>query len=293
MYTMQSSIAKIAVSIAVAVLCPTLVHAQAPKPPTQLSIDSEAPPTSSADLQFNDGFEGTVPTEGATGHPLYRVVSDGSGVVAKSTTHRREGSSSLRAQLTKDGTANFRQELRVRSPTDNQPMGGSGDYWYGESVYVPSGSSLASNSVITQWHTNNPTSGHSPVLGMRIINGNWTVTRSATDSADVDSVGPVATNQWTDWVYQVRWRPDNTGLIRVWMNGKLVYERTNVQSAWDGEADQPYLLVGRYTSAWKQSSNSDPNGTSHESWHDALRICQGAKCVYGDVAPVGDRLKAP
>lgn len=294
MHIVQNSAAGTVVAIVVAALCPTMGYAQAPKPPTMLSIDSEAPQAGSgAELQFDDGFEGSVPATGDGGHALYKSVTDGIGRLEKSTTHRREGSSSLRVHLTKDGTTNFRQEFRIKSPTDKKPMDGSEDYWYGESIYVPAGSSLESNSVITQWHTNNPTSGHSPVLGMRIIKGNWTVTRSATDAADVESVGAVSPGEWTDWVYQVRWRPDNSGLIRIWMNGKQVYQRTNVQSGWDGEAEQPYLLVGRYTSSWKQSSSSDPNGTSHESWHDSLRICQGVKCAYADVAPAGDRLKAP
>lgn len=288
MHTLKSIVLLICAAAAAAA-----TFAATPRAPASLAIDGKPVKPSLIALLFQDGFETALPTvDSDRSHPFYRRVSNGDGITELSSTHRREGLYGLRVQLAKNGTRNFRQELRIKSVTDKRMSADSLDYWYGDSVYVPAGSSLQSDSVMTQWHTHNPNSGHSPLVGLRIRNGNWYVTRECTGTVS-DLIGPVKTNEWTDWVYQIRWRTDATGLIRIWQNGTLVFERENVQTAWEGEPEQPYVLVGRYTSSWKLASNSDSGGVSQESWHDSSRICQAAGCGYQDVAPRGDRLQAP
>lgn len=260
----------------------TQILAAVPEPPSNVILDDE--PASSIDLSliFHEGLEGPVlaldPKDGTL-----RKVLDGAGIVEVSSTRARENSRSLHVRIQKNGSTNIRQEARIKSPTDSRPIDGSTHYWYGESVYVPSTSSLVSDSVITQWHTHDPYSGHSPVLGTRIRNGNWYVSREAT-SHELQQIGPVQTNRWTDWVYHVVWRTNNTGSLQVWKDGKLVTSRSNLQTTASGETNQPYLLIGRYTSSWKSGSNTDRDGTVQESWHDAMRVCVGSSCSYGDVA---------
>jgi hypothetical protein len=268
------------------ILCAQIAAAgPLPKAPKGLTIDGKPPLSRLFKLTFQDDFERGIPlADSDDTHTLFKKVSNGTGLVELSAAPARENIHSLHVRLAKAGTSNFRQELRVKSVTDELPIDGSQDYWYGEANYIPSSSSLLSESVITQWHTHDPKSGHSPVLGTRIKNGRWLITRESTDFESQD-VGPVDTDQWVTWVYHVRWRRDGSGLIQIWKNGRLIVDRSGLQTAYEGEVNQPYLLVGRYTSSWKQPSNSDSDGTMQESFHDALKICTGPECDLSAVEP--------
>jgi len=253
-------------------------------------------------LIFDEGFETvTIPTDNNDGtHPLFRAshsATDANNLTAVSTTHAREGVKSLRTKLTRSGTTNFRQELTVKTSLSTTAMAGSSEYWEGLSVYIPSTSSLVTGSVIWQWHTWGSICC-SPVWGLRVLNGNYSLTQEGTSSNASIGLGAVATNEWIDWVIRIKWRADGTGLIQVWKNGTLVVDRLNDQTGPTlvpsdiNSTYIPFFKFGRYTGLW-QNSGGDANGTVHESWHDAQRICYSNACVYADVAPRGNRLTAP
>lgn len=250
-------------------------------------------------LSFDNGLElaTDLPPLGQENHPLYKQTINGAGTLERSTTHAREGGFALHERLVRNGTVNYRQELRVRLATDNIAQANSHDYWLGISTYVPASSSLKASSVLFQWHTVKSDDGQnaSPVIGIRIENGTWGLTREVGTRTGA-TMGPVATDAWTDWVVHVRWRANNTGLIEVWKDDVLVVGGagwTNIQTGSTADWQMPYLKLGRYTSAWKwMKLTEEPNGTVHESWHDALRVCYEAACVYDDVAPQGDRSAA-
>lgn len=228
-----------------------------------------------AALSFDDGFEKGLPTD------KYKISMNGKGIVDDSTAKKSEGKRSLHTRIVKKGSTNYRSEVVVKSPTDKVAMKGSPDYWFGCSIYVPSSSTLKADSVLVQWHTH-AKSGVSPVIGLRIREGKWIITREVGDRKGAE-LGSVSTNKWTDFVFRIRWRVDKTGLLQVWKNGKRVVDMSKIQTGWEGEAKMPYLKVGRYSASF-QYTKKVSDGEVHESFHDALRIAL-KKDAYDLVAP--------
>lgn len=247
-------------------------------------------------LLVDNGFENY-----ATGdlHPIlpdgfYTDSTAGTGTLEVSTTHAREGTKSLRTRISKSGTTNYRQEVRLQSALEHSAIDASESVCYGVSVYIPSSSSLISNSAFVQWHitTQDISSSSSPILGLRIVNGNWTYTREV-GTFSGGTIGAVATNEWTDWALKIKWRQDTTGAIAIYKNGTLIVNLTNLITAQSQEETIGFFKMGRYSSSWKQSGNGDANGTIHETWHDSLKIVQDDACTVADVTPSGSRLSAP
>jgi hypothetical protein len=251
---------------------------------TLLAAALTIPASGQTQFAFDDGFENGIDSS------LYGKSTDGSGTLEAVTTRSREGGRALHTVIVKSGTSNIRQEVRVRSPTDGDPSSGSPYYLLGISIYVPSGTLIETQSVVLQWHTVEPNSGASPVIGIRLVNDQWTMTSWAAGSANF---GDIARDEWTDFVFRILWRNNSTGVIQIWKNGVQVLNRQNVQTTWQGENQMPFLKLGRYSSAWKQSGNPDPSGSVHETYHDAIRIVSSDTAVWTDVAPGGDRPVAP
>ncbi len=251
---------------------------------TGLAAAMAFPARGAAQLDFDDGFENGISSG------MYGTSTDGSGVLETVTSLSREGGRSLHTRVVKSGTSNIRQEVRVKSPTDSGSSSGSPYYWLGASIYVPSTSLVETQSVVLQWHTVEPNSGASPVIGIRLVDNEWTLTSWKAGSANF---GTITRNEWTDLVFRILWRNNSSGAVQVWKNGAQVLDRQNVQTTWEGENQMPFLKLGRYSSAWKQSGNSDPSGAVHETYHDSIRIVASDSAVYSDVAPGGDRPAAP
>jgi hypothetical protein len=231
---------------------------------------------------IDDGFENGIDPN------LYKVHVEGAGTLEIDSTRSREGGRSLHTRLVKSGINNIRQEVVLKKEADSaraSPAQGSPFYWLGISIYIPSTSRIASQSVVLQWHTNTENSGASPVVGIRAENNQWRLT---TWRAGITVFpGPILTDQWTDWVFRILWRNNATGSIKVWRNGVLVKDQANVQTTWEGENMIPYFKFGRYSSSWRSAGDSDPNGAVHETWHDAVRLAFGNDATYEDVAPRG------
>jgi hypothetical protein len=255
---------------------------------TGLAAAITFPASGAPQLAFDDGFE-----NGIDDNNVYGKSTNGSGTLEVVTTRSREGGRSLHTKIVHAGTGDFRQEVRVRSSTDGNPSEGSPFYWLGLSIYVPSTSLIASQSVVVQWHEVNASRqgiDASPVIGIRLVNNQWTMTSWAAGGANF---GNVARDEWTDLVFRILWRTNKTGSIQIWKNGAQVLDRPNVQTTWEGENEMPFLKLGRYSSAWKQADNPDPDGAIHETYHDAVRIASGDTAVYADVAPRGDGSSSP
>ena len=126
-----------------------------------------------------------------------------------------------------------------------------------------------------------------------MIDNTWYITRKGIGT--VMELGAIPRNVWTDIVLRGRIRIDGTGEWDVWVNGALVWGVRNSNTHWTGEPNFPYLKLGRYAWDWDAATNTDPNGTYQETWHDAIRIATAAPGVdmYAAVAPRGNRLTAP
>ena len=85
-------------------------------------------------------------------------------------------------------------------------------------------------------------------------------------------------NKWYDFVFHVRWAPDNTGFVEVWLNGQLVVPKTFTPTTYHGQ--HVYLKQGIYRGA---------SALTTAIYHDGMRRGQS----YEDVATLPAPAPAP
>lgn len=242
-------------------------------------------------LDFNDGFEAAN-----LDLNLYNTSVNGAGVLATSPTHAREGGRSLHTKVTKNGTTNFRQEVRIKCPAiTDLVMTGSEDFWMGFSVYIPEASSLAATRILSQFNTTDFGSGFAPVIALRCRNNNFEISGAYHNGADIVVFGAATKNVWYDFVWRIRWRSQTaTGINQFWWNNALVLNENNVLNANPTEPGDKihFAKIGNYAGTWDNAGDGTANGTIVEAYHDSIRQAMGAN-LFDLVKPVGNRLTAP
>jgi hypothetical protein len=78
-------------------------------------------------------------------------------------------------------------------------------------------------------------------------------------------------NAWVDFVFHVRWAPDNTGFVEAWVDGEHVLPLTNTPTIYEGQG--VYLKQGLYRG---------PSSVTSVVYHDGMR--RGSS--FADVAQV-------
>lgn len=243
-------------------------------------------------LLFDNGFEnyaaGALPVPDA----LYGASQGGTGTRAASTTHAREGTKSAEFKVTRSGTTNYRQELTIKSSSQNLTASTSQLQCFGFSIYVPTDDNITMTNYRHQTHTHNSTSGRSPVTAITITANQfrWHVEE---DGLGTFAIADVVENEWHDFQIRMKWRQDNTGSAELWMDGTKIINQTNIQTVWTGENQVPKLKIGIYASTWDNAGGADANGTVAHNYIDSIRDVVGNACTAGDVMPTGNRLSAP
>ena len=149
----------------------------------------------------------------------------------------------------------YRAELRdpyVASPHE--------EVWYRFRTLIPS-QLLADESlsiVLAQWHdkkTNGQPAARPP-LALRMRGGalradlwNDEIFAEQGDNGDgkiVYESRDFPTDEWIEFVFGVKWSPDDSGSMRMWMNGKLVAEHRGAIGYVD-DVYGPYFKLGIYT----------------------------------------------
>lgn len=125
------------------------------------------------------------------------------------------------------------------------------DYWYGLSIYLPEefAAPKESNAVLFQWHTQ--VGGPSPVLAIRVREGEWLITGNATEKKRTLAKIPLVKGRWVDWVVHVRWSAEKKGFWTVWKDGVEVVKETDIITQYP-EALGPYAKFGQYHSVSKE-----------------------------------------
>lgn len=149
------------------------------------------------------------------------------------------------------------------------------DYWYGLSIFLPNEfvAPSKSNAVLFQWHTQQ--GGPSPVLAIRVINGDWLITGQATGKKRVLAKLPFEKDRWTDWVVHVRWSAENKGFWTLWKDGVEVVNERDIITQYP-EALGPYAKFGQYHSVGEVPQNT--------VYFDEYRVA-GPTGSYAAVAP--------
>jgi hypothetical protein len=217
-------------------------------------------------VEVYDGFEGNKLStawstdrlvEGAVEfQPV--VVRAGKGAV-KITVHQGdlyEGIDPLQSKPTE------RDELREHNSLVSHE---NGAFAYSFSIYIPNDFPIVPVRLVLaqlkQWAGNNTVKADSPVVALRYVNGLLGVTLQTTPKqnylfrTDDDIRG-----RWIDFVFHLKFTRTNTGLVRVWMDGKPVVDYRGT-TAYVEEYGYPekgffYFKMGLYRDRMEQPMNA-------------------------------------
>jgi hypothetical protein len=223
-----------------------------------------------------------------------------------STERSRAGRYSMKSYLNRaTSPVSKRTEVSVKAPLTHI----GDELWYGFSIFLPK-SFVPGNvwEIVTQWH-GTPNNGNeslgrlNPPLSLAtwksdVTRGHWSlfclwdadrVTSPGvyeTDGSKLWDLGPWATDEWTDWVFHIKWSYSSDGIMQVWKNGVQVvnYKGPNTYNDDVG----PYLKMGVYK-GWGDRNSPIDVVTERTLWHDEIRIA-GAGGSYEMVAPPGPRI---
>ncbi len=237
---------------------------------------------------FQNSFESESDLEELknNGSEYWALLPHSAQIVPTPNEEERTGSNSVKFTLKEsDWDVTNRSEIGLQSvPADSE-------YVYRFSTFLPE-SYVAdpSHEIIAQWHAKpdfhlgETWSGAGPVLSLNIANGKWLLdsrwdsrqimrtkepgkTKKAdpegSDSLELDNY---LTEQWTDWVFRVKWSLEDDGFIEVWQDGELVWSRTGPNRY--NDLLGPYLRTGIYKPAgWEEAQV-----TQREVYYDDLAV---------------------
>lgn len=260
-----------------------------------------------AELIWWDDFEsqklGAAPSKKANGNGVFHTTLGNPGVV--DNQHARRGQKSFRAYLNRDRSKlSFRTETVPRGGVDDIrkiPMGE--EMWYGFSVYIPEDyvADFSATESIANWH------GDNSVLPKKVIRGDgfganvsllakagrWVVSvfygepgkrKQKWWSSELPALSP---GSWNDFVFHMKWRSDQSGLVEVWHNGTQ-YIKHKGKNTYIEEIKIPYFKFGAYKSSWRKAITYNPGDADirfREYWFDEVRVARGKNGKKSDVDP--------
>lgn len=133
--------------------------------------------------------------------------------------------------------------------------------WYGGRIFIPEEwvpDDTSGNDIVMQWHAipGNWRATY-PNLEISIGHDRWFVrqsfgsaqTKPTRTNTRLDE--PVKTGAWVSWVVHAKWSPKEDGLLEIWKDGKLAFERRgpNVYGT-IGVEYTPYMKTGIYHPEW-------------------------------------------
>jgi len=101
----------------------------------------------------------------------------------------------------------------------------------------------------TQWHHTGPTGQSNVTFMVDTASSPWNIQINAfggkqDQNKQVFPLADFQRNVWYDFIFHVRWAPDNTGFVEVWLNGTQVVPLTYRPTTYAGEG--VYLKQGLY-----------------------------------------------
>lgn len=165
------------------------------------------------------------------GWQLFRLAAEDAAVIVEKPVRHGHYAAEITLHPGHRYGDGFKSEL---SDGYNAPFGR--EIWYRVSHYIPSSTgTLPNNScVLAQWHNvarADAVDSAKPPLALRYRDGRARVTvsfarepyRFKNQAATLDIYDvPFALDQWHDFVYRVVFAGDDSGLVDIWHNGKLV-----------------------------------------------------------------------
>lgn len=205
------------------------------------------------------------------------------GAITIKSMKARTGCNAVRFELKRKDAVDYnkyvRAELKQKFASDE-----TGEMWYGFSNFLP-GDYFADPvpEVIAQWHGRPDwdmgEDWRSPPVSLELRNGHYVVkvmwaskavnTNRTKDGEMYYDLGEVNLNEWVDWVFHIRYRFENDGLLEVWKNKELVLTRKGPNSY--NDEYYPYFKLGIYKWAWANDHIISPI-TQRVLYFDAVKI---------------------
>jgi hypothetical protein len=140
--------------------------------------------------------------------------------------------------------------------------------WWAWSTYFGDDFEPAPNTqwnIFTQWHNSGTTGQSNAHFEVNTSTTPWTLQLrkfggELIANQVVFTLAPFERNRWFDFVFHVRWAPDDTGFVEVWLDGQLVVPLTYTPTSYFGQG--VYLKQGFY--------RAESSGTS-VVYHDGMR----------------------
>lgn len=118
-------------------------------------------------------------------------------------------------------------------------------------------------------------------LHTRIVNGVYRGSNCKRSVIPYDNLGQIQAGKWHKIIIQAKWADDASGWFKMWLDGKLVVNKSNMATTVSGN-DQFQYRVGLYANSWKDQGNKlEGNQGFRQVWYDEISV--GTE--YKDVDP--------
>lgn len=179
-----------------------------------------------------------------------------------------KGSNQSRAEIVQKGSSGFKHRQEGKT------------YWTGYSTKVPDNYVAPTTAEVVFQEHSGISDGKSPLIGVRIYSGDaynpnkFDISPYFNQQFNKDDAlytieypshnnqiaGVVKKGKWTDWVWAVKWSNGSDGLVRLWIDGKLVFENSG-QNIWTSSGNEAYPKYGLYAIGYK--NNKAPNDRTY------------------------------
>ena len=142
-----------------------------------------------------------------------------------------------------------------------------GEYWFGFTLQIPEdwvymndeySSGTPFRTYLFQVHGGD-NMGRPPIIGLRNegyrisvnICGNNESSSSSQECSYI-GIGDVVVGEWENWVVYDKMSYSTDGVVKVWRNGNLVLERSNLRTSFN-DVEPHYMKIGTYVPTWKKA----------------------------------------
>jgi hypothetical protein len=192
--------------------------------------------------------------------------------VLQSSEQVKAGSSSLKLEV-RSNDQNTSGSIRSEITLEGDPL--NQDRWYGFSMFLKDWVDDDAGESVFEWARDG--SGADPVTLLTSGGRMTLVTNGGTANNIYSDIGPIISNQWIDFVIHVRWATDTTGILQMWIDGNLVFNKQNAKTA----AGTCYLKLGINKFGWSTQSSAI---TNRVLYFDEVRR-GNSNATFQDVAP--------
>lgn len=210
---------------------------------------------------FSDDFtSGTIDRWNVSENDQYRLPTANPDRIAVVEAPLLAGRKAVRMMVNRAPNS-FRSEISL--PYEK----GFNERWYGERIFVPEEWVLdggKGSDIVLQWHAI-PGNGKPtyPNLEISIGNDRWFIRQSFGSTAPKPTRTrtwldePMKRGVWTAWVVHAKWSPKEDGLLQIWKDGNVVFERQG-PNVYDniGVDYTPYFKTGIYHPEWHTDTDS-------------------------------------